>query len=168
AQQVRRINDRDHRAEAVQLHPGNAVDHREVRSKAAARKVLLRRERTLSRVERQILVEATIVVIELGLAFAERIRRHAEARRPLTGEAVSIALAALRENRADHALLLPAITEQRSDEAIDSPCVLRVGRVIVRLRVKDRIAESTTSVWQGDPPQTNTKTGGVSGIAGNQ
>jgi len=86
-------------------------------------------------------VEAPEVVIELGLALAEGIHRHPEARRPLAGKAVGVAGAALGQNRADHPLLFPAIAEQRSDEAVEPPGVLHVSRVIIRLRVEGRIAE---------------------------
>src|SRR5215813_826925 len=138
---MRRVNDRIHRAEAVDN--GAAIARRvnsECRRKSATGEILLGRKRTLSRVERQIFVEAAKVVINLCLAFAERIECRAETRRPLTGEAVGLPCPA-RSRGANDTLLLPAIAEQRRDMAIDSPRVLRVGRVIIRLGIEDRIAE---------------------------
>src|SRR5262249_16242935 len=134
------VNDRGHGAEAVDYDASNTIHHREVGLKSSAGEVLLCGERTLSRVEWQIFVEAAKVVIDLRLAFAERIECRAEARRPLTGETVSLSCPA-RASGANDSLLLPAIAEQRRDMAIDSPRVLCIGRVIIRPSVEDRVAE---------------------------
>src|SRR5260370_39377334 len=50
--------------------------HGELRSKTTKNEILLGRERTLCCVEREILEEATVVVINLGLAMSQGIHRH--------------------------------------------------------------------------------------------
>src|SRR5262249_35322617 len=91
AQQVRRVNDRSHSAETIDYRAWIALRvNSEGRGKTATREILLRGKRTLRRIERQVFVEAAKVVIDLRLAFAERVNRHAKTRRPLAGEAISL------------------------------------------------------------------------------
>src|SRR5262249_12356855 len=147
ADKVRCIEYRSNCTECVDHSATLAVDDGEVRREPPAREVLLGRERTLSQIERDVLMEATEVVIGLRLAFTKWINCHAEARRPIVGEDV-IETFARQSRTADHTLLLPAIAEQRRNEAIDLPRVLCVSSVILRLGVERWRAEFTAILAQ--------------------
>src|SRR6185295_11617307 len=114
----------------------------ESRSVAHTDVVLFDGERTLCGIEREILMVATEVVIDLGLATTHRVNRHADAWRPLTRERVLAART--DEARRDTSnlgslginlftvdvLLLPAQADERRDVLVEAPRILHVGGVV--------------------------------------
>src|SRR6185369_12393168 len=124
-----------------------AVD-RERWSKASADEIELLRQRTLSGVERQEFEEATEVVIHLDVAFAGWIDSDAESRRPLIGEAVSVAITRNRVRAADHSFLFRSQTQERGDVFVYAPRVLNVTGVVVSARVEGWWTKLTTENLQ--------------------
>src|SRR5262249_27375042 len=128
------------------IEPDDPVNR--IRSETRTDEILLRRKRTLRRIEREIFEEATEVVKDFGFALAKRIDRRAQARRPLTGKAVTAALAV--DRRSIDPLLLLSQSDDRRDETIDSPGVLNVGGVIAAVGVEIGIAEFRATQLQRD------------------
>src|SRR6266536_1521161 len=108
---------------------------RKGRSKTEAGEIEFLRQRTLSRVQRQILEEATIVVPKFRPTLAKRIDGNTETRRPLVREGVGITRAG-SVRAANHALLFPTQTDNRGDVPVYSPRVLDITGVIVAVRVE--------------------------------
>ena len=110
-------------------------------------------------------MEAAKVVVNLGPAPPERVDGDAKARRPVAREHIADPAAA-GAGTAYQALLFPAITQESGDKPVQTPGILSVGRVIIRLRIERRHPEFTAvlpqissrlaSVRKGDQGTQNT------------
>src|SRR6266516_4549586 len=152
---MRRVENRGHGAELI--YDGAPVGRvpRELGRETGAGEILFRRERALAQIERNILMEAAKVVVELGPASPKRVDGDAKARRPVAREDIADPAAA-GARAAYQALLFPAITQESGDEAVQMPCILSVGCVVVRFRVERGHPEFTAVL-----PQINSRLASV-------
>src|SRR6266516_6304563 len=152
---MRRVENRGHGAELIYDRAPVGRVPRELRRETGAGEILFRRERALAQIQWNILVEAAKVVVNLGPAPPERVDGDAKARRPVAREHIAD-LAAAGAGTAYQALLFPAIPQESGDEAVQTPGILNVGRVIIRFRVERRDPEFTPVL-----PQINSRLASV-------
>src|SRR6187401_91994 len=143
-----RIDDRIHRPKLVDH--GNSLAstvNGKFRNEKRSSPILLGRKRPFGQIKRKELKEPAEVVKGLSLSFTEWIDGHAKTRRPLAGKAVMYTVTR-RSGASRQTLLFPPKTEDAGDISVKAPCVLNIGRIVIRKRCEDRLTEFCTDDLQ--------------------